>query len=558
MNHQLYIPIANFTVLTKDKLAAFADELQLQMPFDALLYCQQQYLLSKKRSPSAKELQMLDRLVCEALSETQYQTVSELYTDEEPIAATYRDMMERRRLLSPNADTPPSFGELATLGRRHLDGTVLRAEQQLYAASGKSARRKAAAKRKARNYEDDTASIGIGYVSPAVCREPVAVGDTVYAVLGSDHTAEDFERKLDLFLDSNAVVGWVKEILPLNSQSPLLRLLELGKSFTFPHFDITESADLLSLTEGALLITDAPKAAELLMVAHDLSLRVRKLGRVEKDGGLCLSFPTGESVSFPLPFLHNLLYASSCTVELGRGAPEDTQLQLSPTGTFTHEDKTYCITKVAADGSSAFHAALYTAIGSMSAAVANGADPSAFTVMAELAAPKDRQDPLSLGTTMGAILGLYRAEAEFSLYNASVSFHRSKNAKAITLWTMAPVERPIPDAVSGGGSMIFYLEPTYGENGLPDFSSVRKLHAYLYGLHRDGLILSAHAASGDILKTLGKMSVGAEMEYLRNERIVAKLGGILVETRTQIDGLLVARTAPEPAEKKSEKEDSLT
>ncbi len=546
MNQQ-YIPIANFGVLNDENLQALAAELSLSMSSESLMACREYFLGEAKRLPTAAELLLLDGLLRETASSMEYIGVSELYTDEDYLAETYADMMERRRILSPGAVLPPSFGELSTLGRKHLDGTLASAEQALYAASGKAGRRKLAAKKKEKGFDDDSVAVGGANASASICREPMAAGDTVYAVLRSFNDIEAFDEKLDLFLASGAVVNWTKEILPIDGKSSLFSLLTLGKSVDFTPYFPAPAEDLSRADEGALLIANAQNAAELLLLSHELGLRVKRLGRVAKDAHFHFTFAEEVEKTFTLEFLQSLLYTQSVSVQIDRGAPEDTLLQISPSSTFTLGRDSYLITKVSADGSSPFHASLYAAIGGMSTAIAAGADPNLFTLTASIAAPQNKYDYNALGNSLAAVMGLYRAEAEFSIYNSSTSFDDTPDTKAVTVWTMAPIKNTVPDTAVGGGTMLYYLEPQYAEGGMPDFNAFRKFHAYLYELHKDGIILSARAASGDLLKTLGKMSLHSEIEYVRGERISAKLGGIVVETKMNIDGLLIARTeAKEP------------
>ncbi len=545
--NQAFPPILNFSLMDEEKLRALCAELTLSMSMDTLIASRQYFLLEARRAATAAELRLLDALVRETAESMAYITVTELTTDEDHIAETYADMMERRRILLPNAPLPPAYGELTTIGRRHLDGTLERAEQALM-ASGRAGRRKVAAMKKAKKAEAAAAE-GID-TSARICREPMQAGDTVYAVFRNAETVE-FDSTLDRFLASNAVVNYAKEILPVHGKSPLFSLLTLGVAVDFTPYYPASYEDLLRPEDGAILVSGASNAAELLLLAHDMGLRVKRLGRIAEDDLVRLAFDADAEKTFSFAFLQSLLYTASASVQIDRGAPEDTTLQISPTTTFDLGRKHYCITKVAADGSAPFHVALYAAIGGMSAAVARGADPSAFTISASLSAPDNKRDHSALGNSLAAILGLYRAEAEFSLYNSSTVFEDSAD-KAVTLWTMAPVDAPLPDTAVGGGSMIYYLEPSYLDGGLVDFASLRKMHSYIYALHRDGLILSAHAASGDILKALGKMSLHTEIEYVRGERIIAKLGGILIETRETIDGILVARTEGTAPEKKEE------
>ncbi len=545
--NQKYIPISNFAILGDESLRSLACELSLSMSFEDLLTCRHYFLAVAKRLPCIAELELLDALIKETRSSMEYTTLTELYTDEDFLAQTYADMMERRRLLSPDAVLPPSYGELTTLGRKHLDGTYVNAEQELAAASGKAGRRKITAKKKAKGYEDDEIAVGGANTSASICREPITSGDAIYAVLRNTNNTEYFDETLDRFLASGAVINWAKEILILDKKTPLFSLMSLNQSVNLNSYFPYPAEELRTPDEGAILIANAPNATELLLLANELGLRVRRLGHITNDKFFRLTFTGTTETTFTIDFLKALLYTPPISVQIERGAPEDTLLQISPANTFSIGRDTYSITKVAANGSSPFHASLYAAIGGMSAAVAAGADPNTFTITASVSAPQNKYNYPALGASLAAIIGLYRAEAEFSLYNSSVSFEESADAKTVTVWTMAPTSKTVPDTAIGGGTMLFYLEPAYKDGGMPDFESFRKLHTYLYELHKDGIILSARAASGDLLKTLGKMSLGTEIEYVRSERINAKLGGIVVETKMPIDGLLIARTeAKEP------------
>ena len=106
---------------------------------------------------------------------------------------------------------------------------------------------------------------------------------------------------------------------------------------------------------------------------------------------------------------------------------------------------------------------------------------------------------------------------------------------------------PLPEATVspfavGGGTHIYYLEPHYTEDGIPDFADLKKLLGYLEHLIADKKALSIRPTGKDLLDDLTSMSRDTVVSYQFAEPIPSRIGGFLVETTDAIQGLLIGKT----------------
>ena len=66
--------------------------------------------------------------------------------------------------------------------------------------------------------------------------------------------------------------------------------------------------------------------------------------------------------------------------------------------------------------------------------------------------------------------------------------------------------------------------------------------AYIEKLNRDGHILSMTPTSDHLMADLKKMSRTVTVEYIQNDPLSSRFGGLLVETDISIQGTAVAKT----------------
>lgn len=541
------ISLVNFPFFSEHDLSRLARELSLSMGSLGLRFCQS-YYRTQKRDPRIEELRLLDSIVQDGYTSPDTLLLSEMTTESDAIADTFADLMTRRSAAQRADKKPLSLATLAGLMEAWLTlhdpkdaspadvgirfspyrDLLLAADGYQHTASSGN--------------EDTDISIGVRPHAFAENRHAPTAGDYVFAFLSPEDANEPFFRTLSEFLSSPTTAEVVKRISIAKKQAllPLLADMEAGMT-VYPERVFKDTDPVSALVQpvtGALLIASPSRSADLLLEAQDCDLRVCLLAKIGSADTLHVT-ANGASMQFPLSFLRSLTFSRLCTATVE--APRDGQadVSLARIGTCTLNGKRNAVVKVDAHGTASFRAALLGTVYSLSHCVAAGADVTKTKLAAALTL-----SPRRVGEALGTILGLYRAQAEFALRGNSPCLTMDKTAEtAFSAVTVAPLPAVTPSATAQGkGTKIFYLDPLYTADGIPDFADLKKLYGYVGALIADGKVLSVRPTGEDLLADLEEMSRDVVVEYVPNTPISSHIGGFLVETQDDIEGILIAKT----------------
>lgn len=542
------VSLVNFPFLTKEALAAISKKYDLRMSIFELRFCQQ-YYRSIKRDPRMEELILLDSIVKEGYQKADSYLLSEMKTESDVIADTFADLMTRRSATQRAEKKPLSLSALAGLmetwinandpdGQPASDVSIRfsRYRDLLLAADGYQ-------RTASSGNEDDDISIGVRARRHTNDKTVPADGDYVYAILSREENDLPFLHTLAGFLSSSAVSNSVKLIKIAQNRSLLPLLAEINCGMTVHTETIAEAEGtwLTSLTvpvSGAVFIASPKVSTDMLLEAQENGLRVHLLAKVNATDTVRIK-TEGKDISFPTEFLRSMTFSRLYSATVDDPKTGDVSVSLSRIGTCTLNGKRNAVVKVNATGSSPFRAALLGVICSLSHCVAAGADVTEVKLTAKLSLSANRT-----GENLGAILGLYRTQAEFALRGSAPTVSIEKDAHpSLCAVTLAPLPNTTLSATaSGNGTKIFYLEPLYTSDGIPDFDDLKKMYGYLGKLIADGRILAIRPTGEALLTDLEEMSRDVVVEYVPDSPVPSHIGGFLVETKDDIEGILIAKT----------------
>lgn len=541
----------NFAYMTENALEALRKHFHIEMCIGALQTCQAQYRLLR-RDPTVDELYMLDALLAENDRLPSTYLPAEMKTDCTAIANTFADMMARRSDASLKKDRPASLKELASLAEAYLraidktsnplDRVAVRFTNHRELSLAADGYLRTATT----GGEEEDIAIGIRSAESAFRGGKPAVGDYVYAILQDGTQDEDFETRLVEYLCDTNVKKAVKCAFFLCEETPLSALIRtsMGLSLTESAIKRAEGSTRSLVTKtgaGIVLVASPAASADLLLLAQENGFCVRLVAKVTP--GDSIRMPGGQV--FPHGFFPAMLPGRAYSTEIECNSAEPANISLSRIGTCTLNGQKHAVVKVDASSNNSYAASVKGLIYALSHCLAAGVDPKDVGLSCHLTLPMAPPSPKDLGCSLGAILGLYRVQMEFELRgNAPVLQNKSGEAPHTAIAMIAPLSRKaLPPTVVGGGSMIYYLEPLYDENGLPVFDDLKKMYGYIEKLYTDGLILSIRPTSEDLLADLDAMSRDATVEYVREDSVTSHFGGFLVETASRIQGTLVAQTS---------------
>lgn len=553
MNSQDYIPqeienrdpLADFFSLDESALAELAQSLRLSLRVSSLRSCRNYYRSVVRRVPTEEELVFIDRAVKSAAASPDSLLLTQMTTESDTVAETFADLMTRRTDEQKANNTPLSLSALsALLGDWLAASGKDRCESAVCFSRYRDLQLAALGYRRSASTGETDSDISIGIPLPKEKRNTnLSKGDYVYAILWDSADDDAAERATDLLIP-HAAVGSVKAIKIAQDQSLIPLLAEWKRGMTvyaekLATLSITALADCAKPQCGVIFIASPERSTDLLLNAQERGLRVFLLAKITDSDALCIR-ANGAEYRFPIAFFHTLALRA---VEATIANPEDkdAELSLSRLGSCTIEGKRHAVVKTEINGNADFQAALLSVVYALAHCVAVGVSLNEVRFAANLTAPFDARNGIS--QEMSAILGLYRAQAEFALAGTTLlSAHKADEISLSTV-LLAPLPEDIPSAVATkNGTRVYYLEPRYTADGIPDLHDLKKLFSYVSHLIADGKALSVRPVSTDLAADLAGMGKAVAIEPLSSETVPSRIGGFLVETETTIQGVLIAKT----------------
>ena len=545
--------IKNFPYLSPSLLKDFAAFYTPNMGKAELAHCQKFFAARNQVPPTGEELAFLDAFVAQNYRYPDAFLISQMQTEDDFLAKTFHDLMDKRAIVTPNYSAPCSYAEITKVAQAYLGATDKKTSfiDSLHVSCAPHCNLVLAAqKADAATVDGDSPcglSCGLSHHGAIACRTALKNGDTVYAVLQSTDARgdEDFEKRLVAFAKSSAVHLYVKKLYPVGKRGLLHTLFDTEMGFEVELSRLYGDAPakrLLDSDLGLVFIANGEHASGVLMDALDAGLRPRLVGTLMDNGQVVLKHNDRDRLLFTVPFLKALSFSRAYRAEMCDGEV-CRKIGLSPVRSthFGGHDFSF----VRADGDDSRHGALYAALCALSSLVACGADLRDVRLAVRTQLSLSDISAQNLGKQLAFLLGLYRAETEFELSELDSSIDLTDQSSSVSLYAMAEtINAPISDTLNKDDTSVYLLEPLYDENGNPDFDNLKDMFAYVKALQKNGKVLSARAVFGDILEPLDSMSGDKTIEYTLNAPYAAKAGSILVESAQSITGTLVGKVFP--------------
>lgn len=561
MNHEINLTlpkISDFPYLNESFLDRFGAAYMPDMSRSEIKACQKYYLRHRRAPSGASELAFLNALALKKRREPSTFLIAEMTTDDAFLAETFADLMAKRAAVTPDYRMPCSLSEIPQIAQKYL--VALDPERTPTGRLALSAAPDPMLALCAKRIQPTPVCRGFaGGLVPSrafLYGTPLKENDTVYALLKSTDPTEGFEEKLLRFADSQAARTHIKQLYPIANHGVLGALTSLGKGFEADlvrlYGEKTAATRLLDEEVGLLFVVKDADAATLLMDALDMGLRPRLVGHVRADERVRIWEDADTCLGLSLHFLDTFVFARAYRAEISLPVASPLASLEAEETTCKLGNKPLFFARVSTDASR--NAALYAALHAIAACVARGLEPRDVRVAARTSLSLADTAPETVGNDLALLLGYYRAVTEFELLELDSAVLTAKEKSTFSLCAVTPEpEHPIPRELVSQSSHIYLLEPAYDQNGNPDFEDIKKMLEYVGKLQRDDKILSARAVSGDVLPTLAAMSESSLVEYLPDGPRTAYPGSILVETKAEIRGTLLAKTCvPAPMAQETE------
>ncbi len=537
--------IANFPNLNEASVGGLIESLDLKMSKSEIKHCQNYYKKSPNSSINIDEIKIIDAVVRDGKKSVGNHLLTTLTTSKKYIAKTYEDMMARRRAVNPEYQGPPSVSELTMLLPNFLKDKAQKGsidDMAIFTGKGKYALAES-------GYSKSVVEIGAGKANALVAsgrKAPKAsssllIGDTLYAILKSFNTKKGFSKKLSELLFTNEYSLLSKSTAYINGESVITYLASLPHGVllhTKPYERKTESyscfADYAAADEGVVFAARKEAVADALTEAQELGLVVIKLGTLVAEKTISAYSADTKVLSLSQEFLKTLVFprliSATLNGECGESVASENSMYIS-----TNQHK-YRLCSTYVKQKNAFLSALNTIVYNYSYALSSGAEKDEIICGGVF----DLNDEAILGDGISLILGAYRAEAELSLIDFDPKIENGGEDASFSFYALSRVNNNIPGKLVGGGSFIYYLEPLYNEDGMPDFDDMRKMHSYVRNILKDGTVLSILPTTDDFEASFKKIKGRASCETVAAP--TSHFGGFIVESTKKIDGILVAHT----------------
>ena len=210
-------------------------------------------------------------------------------------------------------------------------------------------------------------------------------------------------------------------------------------------------------------------------------------------------------------------------------------------------------------GQSPYHGAMYAVIESVAKAVAAGGSRKHCWLTFQEYFERTQNAPLRWGKPMAALLGAFRAQ--MALQIASIGGKDSMSGTFETIdvpptlvsfaVSMTKAGKAVSQEFKRHGNPVVMLLPSYDENGLPEFESIKEVFDRVEELIQEGVVNAAWAlTAGGVAEAVCKMAFGNKIGMKFTEDIGSGLmfnpvyGGFILELdrRAKTDGLRVIGT----------------
>lgn len=528
-----YGKVLKFGYYSEQQMERTKNDLGLSMPMVFLTHCADFYRNHAKRDPYIEELKLLDRLASHMQKEPLSLALRELYTNDSCVAETYKDMMQKRNQLTPDASSPVTAKEAASLATNAL----LRAGKQ-------APRISVTPFTEFKNGEPRVSFLSL-------CKESPRKTDLFALLLPSEQERND-DSGLDRILCDHAFTQKIKSIRPISSGGILAALLRECDSFRVELDRLTPPDAPVSLS----VLTEAYPNAYLIRIpreqeeaifydAKERGVRILTFASVEKGCEMTLRNQQKELFRLDTTFLRSLLAQRSFAAKLAN--EKDGTLSAPKQATPIKFTNSICCAESTSHPQSAFFAnALYTALLAVIDQSLAGCAYSDQRLSVCLRVP-EKSNEASDSACVSILIGLYRLQAELGILAVDPLLVRDEAIASPALSVFAFGRgTPLPTRLQDVGNSVYLLSIPAQESGLPDFGELRKLLNQLCDLRKNGDLISACAVCGESPEaTLQKISFGEIGCHVGGEQLASLPASpilIALESRVPLEKALFVGT----------------
>ncbi len=499
---------------------------------------QRHYAVVQRREPTSDELILTDRYLNSAGDPSRYALTS-LSSDDTRVGEVYDDL--RKKATELGKELPLTLTELfdfggaclSSVGLEAMPGRVISGEAGLLSLCRRQGSSPALIRGRS--------VCGAVDLSPSA--EPSAVTDRLVMISGDGDAFVNRLASLLLSGRERFTVGGVALCEPsvldaLMCLSPG-GLIDLGALLSLHMTELAESRPA-----SAVLTVAAPGAGALVAEAERFGLTACVFGRTDNFKRYSIVTRPGLHQHISTDFLKSTLPRLDVDAKVLRKAPLgelDGSFDILLPNEAGHAEAVACVggRSLSAVGTPAlsYDDACLTLVEGVSRLVAAGASYRDISASVELEFPRPGADG-SVGDAVGALLGLYRAQAELCLRQSGggLRFGEPRLGAIMT----APLDSPLPDRLTRSGNGVWLLFPRSDGSGLPRFDDLRRLYDYLHDAVRRGDVLSARAVGREGASTAVRRFIGDRNDSFDDVAMPKfALGGFVVEAENELDGLFL-------------------
>lgn len=544
--------IRRFGSYNLQQLEQMKQDLHVQMPLNKLIFCASYYRTVEKRDPSIEELQFLDLFSRGSEKSSLSIAPTELLTNDAFVAKTYADLMAKRHELNPDAKTPCTLYEMMELATAYLEragkesapsGLVCSIEKRNtpYTKLGNS------------TVLEKRASVGLRVLPKKDL--PLLKGDLLLLLRPLiTRTAKSSIPPVAL-LDLPAFASQIKQIRTVGKRGLFAEVLSVASCATIEPDRLSQTGEPIPLSmlvtafEGDLLVRvsreDYPDFAK---AAYELGLFAAAFATVGNGTSITVVRPRGTTFTLQTSFLKRLFPLRPVSVRLGNER-SDTETPVSHTA---HTESSCADLPTASVGTALISAAsvaptqsffcnaLDTTLAAVLTLAVSGCDYADQRLSVSVQLPQSTDDSYVAGACVSTILGVYRLQAELAMPTASIRLDYDPTLDYPTLQVFS-VSRgnAVPASFTAAGNPVYCIAPAATDDGLPDFSDLRRLLTHLTALRKKGVVQSARVLCHEEIADALQSMMTAEFGCLTGGKELFSMGalpiGVLIETTEKLD-----------------------
>lgn len=523
--------LVDFPHLSEESVISLIETLGFKMGLTELRFCQNYFKENATENPTIHELKIIDRVFYDSSVDPRFLAVASFATNDKTVANTYTDIMNRRRSVSPHYSEPCSLHEFLNILPSFFKGCEkpLLSGVSLFGGKYKDIEAAASCCKKIAGIDDCSAVISL---KKSNRKSKVAEGDTLYAVLKSFNPFDDFEERLLALLQSSEMITASKGTFILKDCGIFTELAKLkfgvklntksfeGKDGCVSPFEHFAEADL-----GSISVFDKSEAADMLVLAHDIGLRVVELGKLEKSDFIRGSSKDGETLSINKKLLRSVAFSSIVTAEADGETPS---IEESAQSIYIIIDgKRMRMNTAVCGGENYFMAGFNTVVHAYALSAVSGATQTIGAGVYTL--PLKNPTSKDVGRSLELILGAYRAQYELGIYDVCPQIIFG-DAPSLSFHTLSDATLNPPSKTALAGSSIRYAEIEKTESGLPDTKAIKALYSLMNKLTAEQKVSAILPITDNINESLDKIIDSSDAVKKDTNGIKSSYGSILFAT----------------------------